>query len=157
MPLFNPPLNPRVIAQSGVAVTHTGNTNEVAMATIPLPPMAAGDAVRVTALWSHTNSANNKTMRTRLGGLAGTAFRALVTTTTAVFTDEYTIRNRGTAATQVAQPGSSGVAFGTTAIAVSTGSVDTSTSKDLVLSAQLALGSESITLEGYTVELLKAA
>jgi hypothetical protein len=47
--------------------------------------------------------------------------------------------------------------FGVTTGALASGSVDTSVSQDLVLSAQLANSGETVTLESYTVEVCYGA
>src|SRR5213079_2421852 len=52
-----------VLAQSAVAASVTGTLTETVLATIAIPAGAMGvnGAIRVTALWSYTNSADTKT------------------------------------------------------------------------------------------------
>jgi hypothetical protein len=145
---------PRLLAASAVAVSVTGTTNETALATVAIPAGAMGlnGGLHVYTTWSMTNSANAKTPRVRLGGIAGTAFMAVGFTTAATFTDFRRIRNRNSASSQVASAASaSSAAFGATSTSVTTGAVDTSVSQDLVISGLLASAAETLTLESYEV------
>lgn len=145
-----------IIAASAVPVSHTGSTAETVFATIPIPAgtMTATAALRITTLWSYTNSANAKTGRVRLGGVSGTQFLSVAHTTTASFSDSRLIRNRGVVNSQVGTATGSTASAGSTSAAVTTGTVNMAVAQDLVLSGQLALGTETITLEAYLVELL---
>lgn len=146
-----------VFASSSVAVSHTGNTNETTLATIPIPAGYIGinGLVRVATLWSHPGgSGNNKIVRGRLGGLAGTLFFSATNTTNLSVNDvERTIGNRNSAASQVVRQPSSGL--GNSGAAVLTMTVNTALAQDLVFTAQLASAGESITLEQYIVEIAR--
>lgn len=146
----------KVLGASAVAVSHTGSTDETVFATVSIAAgaMSANAILRITTLWSYTNSANNKTGRIRLGGVSGTQFLSVAHTTSASFSDSRLIRNRGATNSQVCTASASVSSAGTTGLAVTTGTVDMSVAQDLVLSGQLALGTETITLEGYLVELI---
>lgn len=147
-----------VLAKSGVAVSHTGDTNETALATVPLPANAMGPngVLFITAIWSYTNSANNKIMRTRLGGISGTVFGQTTATTSAVLREQREIHNRNSASSQVGfQLGSGG--WITSSSALATASIDTTSAQDIVLSALLANSGETITLEAYVVEVIYGA
>lgn len=141
-----------VLAQSAVAVPHTGTTNETALATIAIPAgaMGANGSLRITSLWSYTNSANNKTIQVKLGG---TAFFTAINTTTASYNDQTIIRNR-TIATQVSHLANAGSRIGTSGSAPTTGAINMAVAQNLTLTATLANTGETITLEGYTVEIL---
>jgi hypothetical protein len=54
----------------------TGSTVETALMTVHIPKgtMGASGRLRITTLWSMTNSANAKTVRVRFGGMSGTVF-----------------------------------------------------------------------------------
>jgi hypothetical protein len=150
----------RVLAQSAVAASLTGVTTDSALASIAIPAGAMGPngRLRVTTLWSITNSANAKTLRVRLGGLAGTAFQSIALTTSASFRAQCEIANRNNQASQVganASIGSGG--WSATGAAIATAAIDTSAAATLVISGQLANGGETITLEGYLVELAYGA
>lgn len=143
-----------VIAASAVASAHTGDTNETALATVTVPAnvMGANGIVHVTTLWSYTNSANTKTLRVRYGGASGTQYLATTPTTTGAIRVSTYIQNRNATNSQVGGPNAV-FAYGTGASVV-TSSRDTTAAQDIVMTAQLASSGETITLEGYIVELI---
>ena len=147
----------KIVAQSGVAIPLTGTTAETALATISIAAglMGANDSLLITTLWSYTNSANAKTPRVRLGGISGTAFTVLPLTTTATSQALTRITNRGSVSSQVgANTGNTG--FVSSASAIVTANINMANSQDLVISGQLSSASETLTLESYTVELVRA-
>jgi len=144
--------------QSGVAVPLTGTTSETALVsvTIPAGSLGANGSIRITALLSYTNSANNKTIRVRFGDtLSGTVFAQSTLTTTTATRLTLTIHNRNSAASQIG--GLVNGSLGGTASANITGAIDTTASQTLTISGQLASSGENITLESYVVETLYAA
>ena len=149
-----------VLAASAVAVSHTGNTSETALATIAVPAGAMGSngIVRVTTVWTCTNSANNKTGRVRFGGLGGTAYGQWTETTNISFRAQCEIANRNSASSQVGFALGTGSAnepgWGATGSTNVTSSIDTSAGVDVVISALLANSGETVTLERYLVELI---
>ncbi len=146
----------RIIAHSAVAAALTGTTAETVLASIAIPAGAMGPngVLRVTAQWTYTSSANNKTLRTRLGGgLSGTLFDAIVPTTNAFQRRQCDIQNRNAQNVQFAPPSAYVAGFGTSTGAPLTGAVDTSAGQTLALTGQLASAGETITLESYLVEL----
>lgn len=147
----------RVIAKSGVKVDRTGDTNEAIMGTIAIPAGAMGPngALRITTTWSCTNSANNKTPRIRLGGISGSQILAATFTTQGAHIQRL-LQNRGSAASQISSFGASSANSFTNA-SPATFTVDTSIAQDLVITGQLALGSETLSLESYLVELAYGA
>jgi hypothetical protein len=144
-----------LLAASAVAIPLTGTTNETALATIPIPAGAMGlnGGLLISSLWSFTNSANVKTLRQRLGGMAGTAFLSTSPTTNATLCDLRHIRNRNSAASQCGSLSGS-APFGLTSNAIVAGAIDTSVPQDFVITGQLASAGETITLERYEVWLL---
>lgn len=147
-----------MLAASAVAVSHTGNTDETALATVAIPAgcMGINGGLLIYSTWSITNSGNSKTIRGRLGGIGGTAFLGAAITTQATTHDIRRIRNRGSAASQVAgtSAATSGQPIGPTTAAVTTGTINTAVAQDFVFTAQLASAGETITLESYEVWLL---
>lgn len=145
----------RVLAASGVLASHTGDTTETALATIAIPAGAMGPngMLKVTSLWTVPNSANNKTLRYRLGGGAGTEFLAYVATTSAAVHAQRVIQNRNSQASQVGFSPASSNSYVATTASNATGTINTANAQDLVISGQLASAGETITLEGYLVEL----
>lgn len=151
------PVNGSVLlARSAVAASVTGTLSETALATVTIKAgvMGTNGQLRITTLWSHTNSANTKTERVRLGGIGGTAFLEVNATTTDSGQLMTMIRNRNSASSQVgADRGSSGL--GLLAGAIATASLDTAAAQDIAITGQLVTAAESITLESYSVELLQ--
>ncbi len=145
----------RVLAASGAAVAHTGDTIDTTLATVAVPAGAMGPngALRITALWSWTNSANTKRPRCYLGGAI---VSAVSVTTNGALALQRLLQNRNSQASQVTfQTGVTGsFALGSVASALS---VDTSAAQNLTFTGGLADSGETITLESYLVELLYGA
>lgn len=159
MSAFIPAVKTLILGGSGTAsAALTGSTDETIQATVTIPAgtIGANSAVKMTALWSMTNNANNKTLRIRLGGIAGTELFSLAVASSASYGVEKLFFNRATQASQVL----TGVAIprnqgNNSSTATLTATVDTSAAQDLVFTAQLANGADSATLEFYLVELVK--
>ena len=142
-----------VIAQtSGVQVTRTGSTAEVVLATINIPPLQQNSQIRVNFLSSVTNNANTKTLRVRFGGTSGTIYYLNSQTSTVNTQGFVIIRNRGLTNSQVGAPYV--LVTGSSAGALVTSSVDTSSASTIVISGQLQSGADSVSLESYTVEVI---
>ena len=146
----------QVLAASAVAASHTGDTAKTTLATVTVPggALGANGLLRITSLWSHTNSANDKTPRVEL---AGAQYYSATLTTTATSRMYRTIANRNSENAQVGGASSGTFNWGSTTAALTTSSVDTSVDQDLVFSGQLADGGDFIALESYIVELLYQA
>lgn len=145
-----------MLARSAVAASVTGTLSETALATLTIKAalMGANGQLRITTLWSHTNSANNKTLKIRLGGISGATMLDVTNTTTLSTHMINTIRNRNAANSQIANF-SIATSFTTNAAVNPTSAVDTTAAQDLVLTGTLANTGETITLESYSVELLR--
>lgn len=143
-----------ILGSSGAPSSVTGTLTETQLASIVVPAgsMGVSGQLRVTTEWSYTNSANNKTLNVKWGGIGGTNFLGAIFTTTAGARFQQTIANKGSAASQ--KGWASSAAFGSFPSAFVTSAIDTSAATTLVISAQLANTGETITLEGYTVELI---
>lgn len=143
------------LCQSAVLVSHTGNTTETALATCTIPANALGPngRLKITAYFTATSSANNKTGRLRYSGIGGTAYGAgVLTTQTSMFYPNVEIANRNATNSQVGPQG--GAAFTGT---LSTSAADTTAATTLVITCQLALGTETCSLESYSVTLVPGA
>jgi hypothetical protein len=147
----------RVLAASAVAATHTGTTAETALATVAIPAGAMGPngILRVTLLWSYSNSVNGKTKRVRLGGASGAVLMQHLNSTSVAIRHHLLIQNRNAETAQIAGQITGGLAA--SSVANATSSVDTSAAQDLVITAQLANAGESVTLESYVVEVAYGA
>lgn len=145
---------PLVLAQTAVPASVTGTLVETTLASIVIPGgiMGANGALRITPLFSHTNNANVKSLVYRLGGTIAMSFGVANFGTSHVQT---TIRNRGNAASQVLYQGSA--SFGLLAATTQAPAVNTAVDQILTLTATLANAADTITLEGYTIEILPAA
>jgi|SRR5215203_3192018 len=144
-----------IIGRSAVAVTHTGNLNETTLATVTIPGGAMGKngLVRITAMWTFINSANNKVTRIRFGGQS---LSGLTHTTTSLYREMKDIANRNAENSQIGTPAAiGGGGFGTSTAAKVETTVDTSAAVNITFTATLTLDTESITLESYLVELIR--
>lgn len=151
------PDGPIVLARLTVGASVTGTTNETTLATVTIPAgvMGTNGSLEIRTSWSHTNSANNKTLRVRLGGIGGTAFLQGVVTTIATSSDIRSISNRNGASSQIGSMSANSVGgTASSSAALPTGTVNTAVSQDLVISAQNASAAETTTLERAIVLLL---
>lgn len=145
-----------ILEQSSVASSHTGDTTEtnLAVVTIPANSMGPNGRLRVTALWTVPNSANNKTPRIRWSGNQVYTYTA---TTTNSVRGQVEICNRNSASSQVINSaGAAASGFGNGA-AVTTLAINTAANINLQISGQLANSGETITLESYMVEIYYGA
>lgn len=152
MPLTHPVASrPIVIASSGTAVSLTGTATETALASIAIPANLMGTNGRIIAKsnWSVTNSANNKTIRHKIGasGIGGTNIGQIVVTTIAGARYEIEYWNKNAANSQGIVWSSTG--FGP--ITPVTAAIDTTAVHYMNFTAQLATTSETITLDSYQV------
>jgi hypothetical protein len=151
----------RVLAAQAVAQSHTGDTTETPLAAFTLPGGAMGPngLLRITSIFTLTNSANAKTLRYRLGGggITGSQLMAVSQTTSASIMTQRLIHNRNDASEQVAGPAGFANSFGGSANAAATASVDTSTDQTVAITGQLASSGDTITLESCLVEVAHGA
>jgi hypothetical protein len=142
------------LAQSGVAVASINNTSEQTLVTIPVPAnlMGINGALYVTALWSLTNNANAKALRIRFGG---TEFQNLAGASLVTVSAAMRIQNRGSLTSQVGASVGMNAFGATSTAAVVTSTLNTGVSQDLTISVQKATGTDTATLEAYTVQLLR--
>ena len=141
-----------VLARSAVAASGAADTNENTLATITVPAGALGSsgAVRISCLFSYTNSANNKTLRVKFGG---TTYFSQVVTTTGLQSLTVGVSNR-TSATQVGWFPLNPNPYNAQAGSAVTSSVDTSAAVTILITGQKATAGETLTLECYSVEIM---
>ncbi len=151
-----------VLGQSAVAVSVGATTAEEVLQAIPLQAGVPGvnGALRLTTLWSSTGAVGNKILRARLGATALGGSEWLAITRTPVATDfvapiPQVLRNRNVANSQVAFLAAQGGLGTITATGITTLSVDTSVATVVGITGQKASAGETLTLEGYTLELLR--
>lgn len=154
--LATTPRTVMVIAAETAAISAPADTTEDILATIKIKGglMGRNGFLRVTAAMTVTSSANNKSLRARLGGIGGTNFISATVSTGILFESAVgIIRNRNSESAQVVVTSMGSLTgAGNVGTAVSTGAVDTSVDQDLVITGQKALGSETLTLEHFIVE-----
>jgi hypothetical protein len=152
------PLTPLVLGVSGTAASAGANTTENILATVTLPggTMGPNGQLWVYTLWNYTNSANNKTLRVRLGGAGGTQALAITHTTSTQFADLRVIQNAGVQNSQIffdrgstPHPGATSTGVNTTA------AIDTSATTTLVITGQKATAGETLTLVSWSVQLIR--
>lgn len=150
---------PYLLASSFVAVSGAGDTVENTLATITVPANALGanGILRIQTIWTYTNSANNKILRVRYSGASGTVFKTQTATTTVAAYNETIIANRGLTNSQVGPFSSIQAALGTATGASITAAIDTTAATTIVITGEKASGGETLTLDGYMVELIKPA
>ena len=143
----------KIVEQSAVPVLVTNTTAETTQANLVIPGNSIGTdgAIRIHVLMSHTNNANNKTIKVKLGGVV---LNTIVDTTSASLNLEMYTANRGAANSQVSQPVGAN-SFGVSASAVVTAAVDTSKDQPLLITCQLAVSTDTCQLERFSVEILK--
>lgn len=141
---------PIVLAQSAVAIPHTGDTGFPTVATIKVPGglMGKNGRLRITSLWSMTNNANSKSWFVNFGG---TSFYSLSAGSIATVQAVTHVANRGAQNSQVGAP-SDMTSFGSGTSALVTTAIDTSADQDVTLALHVANAADTITLESYSIE-----
>lgn len=156
---------PLVLGKSAVAqVRNSANAagdatfQTLASVLVPGGLLGPNGSLRISTVWSFTNSANSKILGTRFGG---SLFRSPTLTTTAWFHDYTLITNRNSEASQIgtSSVGTASAVFGGTTGSVITRTVNTTADQLVEFGGYWggATASEAITLEQYLVELLPAA
>lgn len=143
------------LAQSGAAVSHTGDTNETVLATIPVAAglLGANGLVTIRTVWAKTGTAGAWTPNMYFGTAGqGTGGSKLYTISQAATTIGCTtllqVANLNATNSQVGPTASTnGVGGSTTALPTS--SIDTTVATAIVLSAQLANSGDTISLLEY--------
>jgi hypothetical protein len=147
---------PAILAQSGVAVSVTGTLAETTLASVTIPGglMGPNGSLRITLLWSNTNNANAKTVQVKIDGqIVSSANQA----NNASYQHLVIVHNRGSQSAQVMMRSSQvgGLAQNSTGTTVT--AIDTSIDKVITFTGTLGVAGDTITLEGYTVEILPSA
>lgn len=147
-----------ILAFDAAALTTPADTTEDILASIVIPGGSMGKSglLRVSTFWSMTNNANVKTGRIRLGGIGGTQFATLALASLLTAADIRIIFNRGVTNSQLGNVVSLVGAWGTSAVALITGAVDTTLDQTLVITGQKATAGDALVLEAYIVEQLRS-
>ena len=134
------------------AVALTGTTVETTLVTITIPAGLIGSngKVKLYPLWSTTNNANTKTLRVKFP--FGTIYTAIASSTVHV-SGLVIIRNLGSESVQRVSSGMLAGLGGTTSSIAST-TVDTSAATTITITGQLAVGTDTLTLEDLFIEVV---
>lgn len=128
------------------------NTGENTLLTITLPAKILGKrgSIEIYSWWDCTNNVNAKTPRIKFGG---TTLLTGVMASTAMFSDRRVIMNRNAWNSQrtFGYVGTGGWHTGSTAS--STMAIDTSATVDVVFTAQLGVGTDTLTLQAYDIHI----
>lgn len=152
------PDNNRILGQSAVAASVGAVTTEATLATITVPAsaMGANGRLRIRAFFTTNNNANNKTVRVRFSGASGTIFAVATFSTITDSQIECHIANRNATNSQIGNALNSYGASAETG-AAQTGAIDTTAATTVVITGQKANSGDTITLESYSVELMRSA
>lgn len=152
--------NPKTLACSNTAVSHTGDTAETTLVdyTLPANTLPANGTLRITMLWSR-NSGGTSTVqpRVRFSTISGTRFEtfsAQSTTNLTFQTVMYIYANNATNA-QKAWGGNTNLPYQVSTSGLIIGAVDTTSATHLVFTGQCVNSGDTISLESYTIELLQ--
>lgn len=127
---------------AGAAFTQSLAEQSLALFTVPGGLMTGSSSLRIAPKWSYLSNANNKTLYTKAGG-SPIDGGALVTTGSG-YCPTVQFANRGQKNRQITSMGNNA--------RTSTTSVDTENDFQLALTAKLAVATDYIILESYTVE-----
>lgn len=143
-----------VLETSAVARPHPGTiTTEHTFVTVNVPPSLLGlnGVLEVEAVFSYSNNANTKSMRFKFGG--GSFFSTSATaTSSAAFVKK--LQNRGDVASQLGEAPTSQAGGGTNANPPYTSAIDTTQTVAVTITGQLAVGTDTMTLERYVVRVI---
>lgn len=147
--------NQTVLGLSAVAVTAPADTNENILATIHIPAgvIGANGEVSYEVSYNCTNSANNKIVRARLGGIGGTILKTQTTTTQASSGFLGGFGNRNSQSSQVGDSANAVATIGGSSSNLVTSAVNTSVATTIVITGQKAVAGESLVLESYSFKL----
>lgn len=135
--------------------TKTGDTNEASLHswTMPANTVEAGDIIRITAYLLMTNNANNKTYRVKFGA-GPTVFTQINYTTSDAAKYQTDIIVKTTTSQITCQSLSNSNGGWSTSSGSNSAAEDTTGSILINLTGQLAIGTDSISLEAVTIEVL---
>jgi len=145
-------LNPIKIFSLSAPFSSTGSTSVVTLATITIPAglMGANGKLKIYPLWSTTNNANVKTLRAIFSGSTCTTMTSQSVPNNSGL---LIIRNINSESVQKCSSGlvaGIGASFGS----IASNTVDTTAATTLVISGQLAVGTDTLTLEDLFIEVV---
>ena len=115
--------------------------------------LGANGGVRITTWWAFTSSVNVKTLRVRYSGASGTQYMNNVESTGTPNRCITEIFNSN--ATNVQFGGTQINTLNASALSAASSAVDTTAATSIVITGQKATAGETLTLSGYTVEVIR--
>ncbi len=145
-------LNPIKIFSLSAPVVLTGSTSGVTLATIIIPAglLGANGKLKIYPLWSTTNNANFKTLRAVFGGSVCTT---MISQSVPNNSGLVIIRNINSESVQKCSSGLV-AGIGSSSGSISSPTVDTTAATNITISGQLAVGTDTLTLEDLFVEVV---
>ena len=146
-----------VLAQSGTAVSITGDTAAHLLATYTMPggTMGANGMLEIKSLWSATNNADTKTPTIYLSTAAtcgsGTVYYNNSYTSAASFTLDKMIFAANATNAQVGGPSGTTTSWGISGGAVITSAIDTTATTYINICGALGASGDTMTLLGYSI------
>jgi hypothetical protein len=153
MPVIRSP-DTIVLAASGAASAHTGDTNESTLATVVLPPLGANAQLKIVAFFSFSGTAGAKTLKAKYGSTAIATQTPGATVTSIKWDVDSANTNSVSANSTVLQSINNS---GSWTYVLTTTSVDTSSPQTLTITATNANGADTTTLVWYKVILYPKA
>lgn len=146
----------RVLHGQEAGSAHTGTTAETVLRTISIPAGSMGARGRVICEFkiSRTGSGGSSTIRVRFGGIGGDImFSVSLSAANATGIYRVTIENQNSASSQVGG-GAATTAFGNSTTAIYTGTQNTGSAVDLVITSELVNSGDTMTLTRSDVEVV---
>jgi len=145
-------LNPIKIFSLSVPFSVTTSTSVVTLATITIPAglLGANGKLKIYPLWSTTNNANFKTLRATFGG---SVCSTMVSQSVPNNSGLLIIRNINSESVQKCSSGLV-AGIGSSSGSISSPTVDTSAATNITITGQLAVGTDTMTLEDLFVEVV---
>jgi hypothetical protein len=140
---------PAIVTGSNAAYTQTVGS-PISLLNVPIVGglMGGSGSLRLSSISSNNNSAGAKILSEQLSNFV--FYTQSVTITTAI-NNTNMLRNRGD---QSIQLGYTSAGLGATSGGIVYGTIDTSTTQALTISAQIAVATDYLLLEGFTLEVL---
>lgn len=153
-----------VIAIDSSATSVTGTVSETLLRSVPIPPLAANDALRITTFWQTSNTNAAKSCILRLGNAAtagpsgGTQVLNMQSiSVSSIQTIGTVIRNvNSTAVQKFFAPIAGSFGQGTTSIGVSGSTIETGSGSYINICGTLTSAGDTMSIQAYTIELLRS-
>ncbi len=138
------------IAQAAPGTTLTGSTAETTLATLTIPAaiLGASGQFELESFMSSNASVGTKTLRVYFGGVLFYAFSP--NSTGLGVQQKLRIANKTTGTQTSYSVSTAGTGFGTTTVAATTSSIDTTAAVTVLITGQLSNGADTMALESYT-------